>query len=135
MASLPDASPAAAQSRNWMFEIPIATPQGPAVAQFEISRDGSHGSAGVEAQPVWRARFSLDVEPLGPVHAHVSLKPGHTNVTLWAERDDAAELLRGEGEALVKVLRRGDMAVEVAVHTGAPRVRQAAAGQFLDETS
>ena len=57
---------------RWNFEIPFATPQGTAMAQFEISRDG--GEQEVEAaKRVWRARFSLDVEPAGPVHALISL--------------------------------------------------------------
>ena len=57
---------------RWNFEIPFATPQGTAMAQFEISRDGG-GSEVEAAKRVWRARFSLDVEPAGPVHALISL--------------------------------------------------------------
>ena len=51
---------------RWNFEIPFATPQGTAMAQFEISRDGG-GREASAAKPVWRARFSLDVEPAGPI--------------------------------------------------------------------
>src|SRR5882724_10305148 len=47
---------------RWNFEIPFATPQGTAMAQFEISRDGG-GREGEAAKRVWRARFSLDIEP------------------------------------------------------------------------
>ena len=80
VASLPDridTLPQPAQSNDptgprWNFEIPFATPQGTAMAQFEISRDG--GGTEVEAaKKVWRARFTLDVEPTGPIHALVSL--------------------------------------------------------------
>src|SRR6202035_3020955 len=48
---------------RWNFEIPFVTPQGTAVAQFEISRDG--GGREVDAKRIWRARFSPDVEPSG----------------------------------------------------------------------
>jgi len=70
---------------NWNFEIPFVTPQGTAMAQFEISRDG--GGEGVEAaRRVWRARFSIDVEPSGPIHAQISLVGDKTSVRMWAER-------------------------------------------------
>ena len=77
VASLPDRIDTSAPKADmnvprWNFEIPFATPQGTAMAQFEISRDG--GEQEVEAaKRVWRARFSLDVEPAGPVHALISL--------------------------------------------------------------
>ena len=69
VASLPDRIDTSAPKADmnvprWNFEIPFATPQGTAMAQFEISRDG--GEQEVEAaKRVWRARFSLDVEPAG----------------------------------------------------------------------
>ena len=42
------------------------------------------------AKRVWRARFSLDVEPAGPVHALVSLTGEKTSVRMWAERPATA---------------------------------------------
>src|SRR5205814_1817902 len=76
VASLPDRIDTSAPKADinvprWNFEIPFATPQGTAMAQFEISRDG--GSEAVEAaKRVWRARVSLDVEPAGPGHPPIS---------------------------------------------------------------
>ena len=77
VASLPDRVDTTAArvdpaAPRWNFEIPFVTPQGTAMAQFEISRDGG-GNEVEAAKRVWRARFSLDVEPAGPVHALVSL--------------------------------------------------------------
>ena len=74
VASLPDQVDTTASRLDltvprWNFEIPFVTPQGTAMAQFEISRDGG-GNEVEAAKRVWRARFSLDVEPAGPVHAH-----------------------------------------------------------------
>src|SRR5262249_49107284 len=77
VASLPDRPGAPTNQTDpsqprWNFEIPFATPQGTAMAQFEISRE----AAGNEVDPahrVWRARFTLDVEPAGPVYALVTL--------------------------------------------------------------
>ncbi|MBA4094798.1 MAG: flagellar hook-length control protein FliK, partial [Candidatus Accumulibacter sp.] len=87
VASLPDridpGTPRLDATPRWLFEIPFAMPNGTAIAQFEIARDGG----GVEADSngrVWRARFSLDVEPAGPVHALVSLNGEKTSVRFWA---------------------------------------------------
>ncbi|HEY3892746.1 MAG TPA: flagellar hook-length control protein FliK, partial [Bradyrhizobium sp.] len=78
---------------RWNFEIPFVTAQGTAVAQFEISRDGN-GSEVEASKRIWRARFSLDVEPAGPVHALISLSGERTSVRMWAERPATAEQLR-----------------------------------------
>ncbi|MBI5263929.1 MAG: flagellar hook-length control protein FliK, partial [Bradyrhizobium sp.] len=103
VASLPDRIDTAGQridtpTPQWNFEVPFATPQGTAMAQFTISRDGG----GNEAEPgkrVGRARFSLDVEPAGPVHALISFSDEKTSVRMWAERPaTAAQLRAGVGE-------------------------------------
>src|SRR5262249_26456439 len=59
VASLPDradlsTSHPEASVPRWNFEIPFATPQGTAIAQFEVSRDGG-GSELDPAKRVWRA--------------------------------------------------------------------------------
>ena len=87
-----------------MFEIPFATPQGSAVAQFKVSRDGAKGGKGQQA-PVWRANFSLDVEPMGPVHAQIILAGERSWVSLWAERDESVARLRGQEAQLTKALK------------------------------
>ena len=102
---------------RWNFEIPFVTTQGTAMAQFEISRDG--GSSEVEAaKRIWRARFSLDVEPAGPVHALISLSGERTSVRMWAERPATTEQLRA-----------GDIVIRAGAPTQAALAR---AGHFLD---
>ncbi|HEX7761181.1 MAG TPA: flagellar hook-length control protein FliK, partial [Caulobacteraceae bacterium] len=133
LASLPKADAAA----HWTFELPIDTADGVAVAQFEISRDG-HGQGGGEAAPpAWRARFSLDIEPGGPVHADISLSGGRTRVTLWAERDSARQTLeaeRGDLQAALAGPEGADAAVRVLAGAPAP-APVSPAGHFLDRTS
>jgi hypothetical protein len=133
IASIPDA----ASGPAWMFEAPLATPQGTAVAQFQISRDAPeeqrrHGKDA--AAPVWRARFSLDIEPLGPVHAQVILSGEDASVQLWAERSDTAGLLHADRSELTSALRKAGFEPEVAVSGGAPR-SSPAPGRFLDQAS
>jgi hypothetical protein len=138
VASLPDRIDASGlktdtSAPRWNFEIPFVTPQGTAMAQFEISRDG--GDREVEAaKRVWRARFSLDVEPSGPVHALVSLTGGKTSVRMWAERPATAAQLRAGAPQLSQALGRADLQPgDIVVRDGAPpQAAPARAGHFLD---
>jgi len=118
---------------RWNFEIPFATPQGTAVAQFEISRDGA-GNETEAASRVWRARFSLDVEPSGPVHALVSLSNGRTSVRMWAERPATAAQLRINAPQLSHALREAALEPgDIVIGEGAPpKAAPPPAGHFLD---
>lgn len=121
---------------QWNFEIPFATPQGTAMAQFEISRDGGSETPD-PAKRAWRARFSLNVEPSGPVHALITLNGDKTFVRMWAERPATAQQLRaGIGElnqALTNAeLKPGDIVVRDGTPPQAPPAR---AGHFLDRAT
>jgi hypothetical protein len=132
----PSANRADAAMPRWNFEIPFATPRGTAMAQFEISRDG--GGRDVEgAKQVWRARFSLDVEPAGPVHALVSLNGDRTSVRMWAERPATASQLRAGVSTLTQALSRAELTPgEIVVRDGAPsQATPAVPGHFLDRAS
>jgi len=138
VASLPDRADAAGArvdqaAARWNFEIPFATPQGTAMAQFEISRDGG-GNEVAAAKRVWRARFSLDVEPAGPVHALVSLTGDKTSVRMWAERPATAAQLRAGAAQLSQALSRAELHPgDIIVRDGAPpQPAPARAGHFLD---
>jgi hypothetical protein len=138
VASLPDRVDAASpridtSAPRWSFEIPFATPQGTAVTQFEISRDGG-GSEVESAKRVWRARFSLDVEPAGPVHALVSLNGDKTSVRMWAERPATAAQLRAGAAQLSQALAKAELQPgDIVIRDGAPTSSAPArAGHFLD---
>jgi hypothetical protein len=141
IASLPEAPaagrPAEEPGARWVFDMPFQTPQGPAVAQFEISRDGGGGGGegGRQMGRTWRARFSLDVEPMGPVHAQVALTGDRARVSLWAERPASMARLRGGEARLDAALREAALEPEVAFHAGQPRTAAAAPGQFLDQAT
>jgi hypothetical protein len=127
LASLPEAAGGPA----WIFELPLATPQGAAMAQFVIDHD-EEAATGSAAGPAWRARFSIDVEPLGPVHVHLRVGRDSSAVTMWAEREGGVERLRGQGGALAQAL-----GADVVIHPGAP-TRSApppGPGQFVDQSS
>jgi len=137
IASLPDADPSGARQEatapRWNFEVPLVTPQGTHVAQFEISRDG-HGTGAEGEQPaLWRARFTLEVEPLGPVHAQIVIG-ARTSVTLWAEREASAAWLREERDLLTEALQNAELEPgTLRVNFGKPPSRPAPAGYFMDQ--
>ena len=121
---------------RWNFEIPFATPQGTAMAQFEISRDGA-GREAAAANATWRARFSLNVEPAGPVHALVALNGDRTSVRMWAERPATAAQLRAGVSQLTQALSRAELVPgDIVIRDGAPQQSApAAAGHFLNRAS
>jgi hypothetical protein len=138
VASLPDRADIAGPRTDpaaprWNFEIPFATPGGTAIAQFEISRDGA--TSEIEAaRRVWRARFSLDVEPAGPIHALISLSGDKTSVRMWAERPATATQLRAGASQLSQALSRAELQPgDIVIRDGAPlQSKPAPAGHFLD---
>jgi hypothetical protein len=141
VASLPDRTDASGHRIDpavpqWNFETPFATPQGSAMAQFEISRDGG----GAESEPAdksWRARFSLNIEPAGPVHALVTLSGDKTFVRMWAERPATALALRAGAGELSQALAKADLEPgEIVVRDGTPpQPAPARAGHFLDRAT
>jgi hypothetical protein len=141
VASLPDTADAGttrldSTAPRWNFEIPFATPQGTALAQFEISRDG-RGNEVEGAKRVWQARFSLDVEPAGPVHALVSFSGERTSVRMWAERPATASQLRAGAGELSQALSQAELRPgDIVIRDGAPpQATVARAGHFLDRAS
>lgn len=138
-ASLPDqpAQRSEQAAQRWTFEVPFATPQGTAVAQFEVSRDPQAAKSD-RTLPVWRARFSLDVEPMGPVHALVALAGERASVTLWAERHATAARLNDNAAMLGDALRAAELEpADFLFRVGAPpsAARQAAPGRFMDRAT
>jgi hypothetical protein len=141
VASLPDRVDASGQRIDptvpqWNFEIPFATAQGTAMAQFEISRDGG-GNEVDPAKKAWRARFSLNVEPAGPVHALITLSGGKTLVRMWAERPATAQQLRAGAGELSQALVNADLKPgDIVIRDGTPpQPQRARAGHFLDRAT
>jgi hypothetical protein len=138
-ASLPDQPQLqrADAGQRWSFEVPFATPQGTAIAQFEVSRDARPPKADPHT-PTWRARFSLDVESMGPVHAMIALNGARASVTLWAERHATAARLNENASLLTEALRAADLEpADLQLRIGAPpaAAKQAAPGRFMDRAT
>ncbi len=133
----PDAARAdPSQGPRWLTEVPFAFQQGTAVVPLRIEQEPPRrGPAGVEPA-LWRLRFALDVEPMGPLQGVVTLQGRSVGVTLWAEREETSRMLRGATPGLEAALIQADFENgTIDVHTGQPRMVQPTAGQFLDRMS
>ncbi|MCO5091878.1 flagellar hook-length control protein FliK [Bosea sp. (in: a-proteobacteria)] len=121
---------------RWLAEIPVAFQHGTAILPLQVEREAPRRDAQGLSPPLWRIRFALDVEPMGPLQGVVTLQGRDVGVSLWAEREETSRLLRGAAQGLEGALLDADFASgAVDVHTGQPRVMQPTAGQFLDRLS
>lgn len=122
--------------REWTTEIPIATPAGTGVVQMTVERDGGRSrDAATPGAAGWRVSFSLDVEPLGPIHARIGLVGEKLSIGLWAERPDAASRLGDDVGRLQGALEAAAIPVEsIHLATGRPAAGEATrtSGRFVD---
>lgn len=136
IASLPDDSTnRAEQGPRLTLDIPLALAQGTGVAQLRIEQEPARRD-GPDIRPVWRAQFSIDVEPIGPVHASIALFGERAAVTLYAERDMSAEKLREGLPVLEASLKDAAFETgELLCRAGAPSAPKSAPGLFVDQAS
>ena len=124
-------SATASHDPAWTFELPLPTPHGEAKGKFEVSRESYKGKSGVHAQ-VWRARFSINVEPLGPVHADVALLGKNAWVSIFAERESSMQTLEAQQQLLQHSFRAENVAAEVTCNLGSPPPRPVSSTRLLD---
>lgn len=123
-------------AQRWLAEIPLAFQQGISMLPLQVERDPPRRDAQGVTPPIWRIRFALDVEPMGPLQGVVTLQGRDVGVSIWAEREETSQLLRGAAPGLEGALLAADFASgAIDIHTGQPRVMQPTAGQFLDRLS
>jgi hypothetical protein len=137
IASLPDegANRAEQAGPRLTLDIPLAVPQGTAVAQLRIEQEPSRRD-GPDIRPLWRANFSIDLEPIGPVHASIALFGERAAVTLYAERDESAMKLREGLPVLEASLKDAAFETgELLCRAGAPSAPRSAPGLFVDQAS
>ena len=123
-------------AQRWLAEIPLAFQQGITMLPLQVERDAPRRDAQGVTPPIWRIRFALDIEPMGPLQGVVTLQGRDVGVLIWAEREETSQLLRGAAPGLEGALLDADFASgAIDIHTGQPRVMQPTAGQFLDRLS
>lgn len=131
----PGARPTDANANRMTFDIPMATATGTAVAQIRIERDAAQRN-GDMVEPVWRASFSVDVEPIGAVHVRIALTGGKTAVTMNAERAEAAASLSAGLPLLEAKLRNAELEPgALTCQVGQPVTASAGHGLYVDHAS
>ena len=131
LASLPQEG----QPMAWHFELPLRDPSGRETTLWlRTEREGD----GHAAEPRWSVTLKLELEPLGAVHAHLSMHGGRVAASLWAERPDTAALLESRLPELEAGMQRAGLdPLRLCAGVGrpaAPADRPAAIGQsLLDE--
>jgi hypothetical protein len=92
--------PQPGQTREMMFELPFQVGRETHVVPFRITRDAPERRAGEgPSEPVWKLSFAIAVEPIGPVHARLTLRGERLDVRLVAERPEiAARMAAASGD-------------------------------------
>jgi len=116
MASLPD--PAKPGEVRYVFDVPLMTPQGAAVAQLIVQRDAPEQSGSEAAEPVWRVGLAVNVEPLGPVRAQVALSGDHAWVRMTADRTTSLDKLQKDSGWLTSALTDQALEADIAFPRG-----------------
>jgi hypothetical protein len=133
----PGAKPGEAAASRMTFDIPLATATGTAVAQIRIERDAAQRNNDNEViAPVWRANFSVDVEPIGAVHVRIALQGGKTVVTLNADRAASAQGLAAGLPLLEAGLRNAALDPgHLSCQQGQPAAASADRGLYVDHAT
>lgn len=141
-ASLPDAREAARPNAPYQatVEVPLRLGSETAIVPFQIRHepeDGAPSRQGGRPAGEWIMRFSLDAEPLGPVHAAIRWREGRVGIQLWAERDGVAAALAASQGDLSQALEASAFAIDhLTVAAGRPpEPREPAPAPRLDLSS
>jgi Flagellar hook-length control protein FliK len=124
-----------ANTNRMTVDIPMATATGTAVAQIRIERDSPKRTGDI-VESVWRANFSIDVEPIGAVHVRIALVGGKAAVTFNAERAESAESLAAGLPLLEAGLRNAALEPgTLKCQLGQPAAASADHGLYVDHAS
>ncbi len=127
-ASLPDARDMARPDAplQTTLEVPLRVGVETAVVQFQIQRDQEREErqdrkAGGRPGGDWTMRFSLEAEPLGPIHAAMRWHDGRIGIQLWAERDTVAAALEAQRDGLSEALEASAFTIDrLTISAGRP---------------
>jgi hypothetical protein len=125
-----------AQGNNvWRIDLPVRDVDGQArLLHLEVEEEPPERHPGEELRH-WSMRIDLDLEPLGPMHAKVSLVGETVHTVIWAERPSTLDLLQSNVDWLQSQLARvGLDASDVQCLAGRPvsNAQKIADGPLVD---
>lgn len=119
-----------------VLELPLALGQETAVMQMQVGRDGGGSDGDEDGEPAWRLRFALDLTATGPLEAAISLRGGGTYVSLWVDRKDTLEALKGVSETMEAAFAHAGLDLqELRFIRGLPPRTAAKYGALIDRQS
>jgi predicted thioesterase len=111
----------------WRIDLPVRDVNGQAqLLHLEVEEEAPARQDG-EAVRQWTMRVDLDIQPLGPMHAKVTLIGERVHTVIWAEREHTLALLQGNVDWLQTQLARAGLdASDVQCLAGRPVLSTAA---------
>jgi hypothetical protein len=115
--------------RNYVFELPIRTNEGTASLGLKVKgplKDQNSSNSYETTRDIWQVEFGLDLEPLGPIQAHVHIRTvqnglAHVSVNVWAERTEVARTFQNKRADLWQALSNAQFEVdELHIQSGKP---------------
>jgi len=121
-------------SAIWAMDLPVRDPAGELRnLRLEVEEESVRRQGGMQKQ--WSMTVRMDVEPLGPMHARVTLIEDSVHTVIWSERPATAELARLHVDWLRTQMRQAGLnPSEVQCLQGEPAPRAGAAATSLVDT-
>lgn len=121
-------------SAVWTMELPVRDPAGELRhLRLEVEEESVRRPGGMRRQ--WSMTVSVDLEPLGPMHARVTLIEDSVHTVIWSERPVTAELARLHSDWLRAQMRQAGLnPAEVQCLQGEPAPRAAVTPAPLVDT-
>jgi hypothetical protein len=86
-------------SSIWAAEVPVRDPSGELrYLRLEVEEESTRRQGRVQKQ--WSMTVRMDMEPLGPMHARVTLADDSVHTVIWSERPATAALARDHADWL-----------------------------------
>jgi hypothetical protein len=104
----------------WATEVPVRDPSGELrYLRLEVEEESTRRHGRVQKQ--WSMTVRMDMEPLGPMHARVTLADDSVHTVIWSERPATAALARNHADWLrSQMLQAGLNPTEVQCLDGEP---------------
>ncbi|MDX1519075.1 MAG: flagellar hook-length control protein FliK [Gammaproteobacteria bacterium] len=117
----------------WSTEIPVQDGRNLQSIHLSIREDSRH-TPGEQGEPAWTAGLELDLGPLGMVQVRLGLVNDTVNASLWAEKQETADLISSNLVHLEHRLDHAGLKVDRirCLQGCAPRVQEPGNGPLLD---
>jgi len=105
----------------WLLEIPLRQGDRMDILQLRVERDAAQADGDAASPHRWSVELALALDGLGPLYARVGVQGEQVSTVWWAERPEAARMVRGNLDELETRLNRAGLTpTQLLCHEGAP---------------